>query len=94
MKKTFEDLNIGKFYTRWDDAIYKVIDKGDDWYLTLKYSNNHHVFNPIIHSKDELLEDYNINHLEEIKDDVWYYEDLFNNAKYYSDFTLIENDET
>ena len=53
---TFEDLNIGKFYTRWDDAIYKVIDKGDDWYLTLKYSNNHHVFNPIIHSKDELLD--------------------------------------
>lgn len=67
---TFNELEIGKFYTCGDDATYKVVDKGNDWILTLDYSYNHHVATPwifsinddidIIESWHEETDDYGI----------------------------------
>ena len=89
---TFEDLEIGKFYTTHDDCLFKVVDKGKNWYLVLSYSYNHHVFNPILYPKEEMLEDYNKD-LEEVENDLWYYENLFNNAEYVESFSLCESNE-
>ena len=55
----FEDLEIGHCYTCGDDAIYKVIEKGKDWFITLNYSCNHKVVMPwIFQSTDDIINDW------------------------------------
>ena len=49
-----EDLEIGKYYTRDDDALYKVVAKGIDWVCVLHYSLNHRVCNAEICNEEKL----------------------------------------
>lgn len=53
----FSELEIGHYYSRGDDASYKVVDKGSDWVLVLSYSHNHCVVTPRIFNKTEIDED-------------------------------------
>lgn len=74
----FNNLEIGHCYSRGDDALYKVIDKGSDWVLVLSYSYNHHIANPWIFNAVEINED---NLHEETNE--WEI-DIFNNLEYYN----------
>lgn len=54
---TFNELEIGHCYSRGDDALYKVMDKGTNWVLVLSHSSHHHVATPWIFNSAEINED-------------------------------------
>ncbi len=56
---TIQDLEVGKCYTRWDDAEYLILYKTDKWVAVLHYSDNHRVANLEFWPKEELDKDYN-----------------------------------
>lgn len=56
---TIDELDVGKCYTRWDDAEYLILYKTDKWIAVLHYSDNHKVANLEFWSKEELNKDYN-----------------------------------
>ena len=56
---TIQDLEVGKCYTRWDDAEYLILYKTDKWVAVLHYSDNHRVANREFWPKEELDKDYN-----------------------------------
>lgn len=81
---TNEEIEIGKFYTHGDDSTYKVVDKGEDWILTLCYSCNHRVANPWIFSlNDDIIEGW-----YEDEDDCEY---IFDNLKFH-DFSMLKEE--
>ena len=82
---TFDELEIGRCYSRGDDALYKVVSKGADWILVLSYSYNHHVATPWIFSSREINED----NLHEVIDE--WVTDTFNNLSYVDCDMLKEN---
>ena len=73
---TLEDLEIGKCYSRGDDALYKVVAKGNDWVCILQYSYNHYVCTADILNEEELYMDG----MKEVTED-WEYE-IFNELRY------------
>ena len=79
-----EDLEIGKCYSRGDDALYKVIAKGNGWVCVLHYSYNHKVCVSQICNEEEL-------YLEGMKEvtDNWEYE-IFEELRY-SDYDTLTN---
>ena len=89
---TLEDLQVGKFYERNDDALYYVVAKGKDWFLTITYSYNHKVACPVYHHESFLSEDYN----EDLKEVAEWKEDIckiiMDGLVYSDDFTLTLND--
>lgn len=82
---TFNELEIGHCYSRGDDALYKVVDKGPDWVLVLSYSFNHRVATPWIFNTIDINED----NLHE-ETDEWE-TDIFNNLSYTNYDMLKEN---
>ena len=49
----FEEIEIGECYSSLDDAVYKVLAKGEDWLCLLHYSYNHRVCNPELWKADD-----------------------------------------
>ena len=88
---TLEDIQVGKFYERNDDALYYVVAKGKDWFLAIKYSYNHKVACPIYYHESFLAEDYN----EKLKELADWQEDIckiiMDGLVYSDDFTLTLN---
>ena len=80
---TVNELKIGHCYSRGDDALYKVIDKGTNWVLVLSYSYSHRVASPWIFNSAEINED---NLYEET--DEWVVE-IFNNLDYH-DYDMLK----
>jgi len=74
----FNSLEIGHCYSRGDDALYKVVDKGSGWVLVLSYSFNHHVATPWIFNATEINEDIFLHE----ETDEWE-TDIFNNLEYH-----------
>lgn len=81
----FEDLEVGKCYTRYDDAEYLVIYKTDNWFVALKYSYNHYMLHPLVYTKEWLSEDYN-HDLHEISD--WTLNDYIEEFRYIDEYSL------
>ena len=54
-----EEREIGNCYSRHDDAIYKVIAKGEDWVCFLSCSYNHFACTTEI-TGEEFLSDLNL----------------------------------
>jgi len=56
-----EDLEVGKSYTRYDDAQYLVIfiDPKNRFFVALHYSMNHCIMHPTVYTQEFLDEDYN-----------------------------------
>ena len=79
-----EDLEIGKCYSRGDDALYKVVAKGEGWVCVLHYSHNHYVCTVEICNEDEL-------YMEGMKESTeeWEYE-IFEELRY-SSWNTITN---
>ena len=72
-----EDLEIGKYYTRGDDALYKVVAKGSDWVCVLHYSYNHRVCSSEICNEEELY----MEGMHE-DEDTWYNDSIFDELVY------------
>ena len=83
----FSELEIGHYYSRGDDASYKVVDKGSDWVLVLSYSYNHHVATLWIFNIAEINEDIFLHE----ETDEWE-TDIFNNLKYH-DYNMLKEKE-
>ena len=77
-----EELEVGKCYSRRDDALYKVVAKGDGWVCVLHYSYNHYVCVAEICDEEELY----MEGMEEVTEE-WEYE-IFNELHYTSWNTL------
>lgn len=84
---TKDKIEVGKCYSRGDDAVYKVVAMDNDWVLVLQYSFNHHIVVPWIYTSEEFVED----NLEEINETTehWYY-DIFDELTYIDSQTLKE----
>ena len=82
-----EELQIGKCYSRNDDALYKVVSIGEDWVLALVYSFNHNNCCPWIFTPENFVSDG----LEEIDENLyeWYYQ-IFDSLKYKDYNTLTD----
>ena len=66
-----EDLEIGKYYTRGDDALYKVVAKGSDWVCVLHYSYNHHVCDAEIRNEENLYMDGMYEDIDDWNDEIF-----------------------
>ena len=70
----WDEIEIGECYSSLDDAVYKVLAKGEDWLCVLHYSYNHGVCNPELwKSDDECIVDWQLVE-ERVYDELVYHD--------------------
>ena len=80
-----EDFEIGLIYRKGTSSnLYKCVEVTHNWVLVIEYSDKHNIATCMFWNQEYLDDDFNKD-IEEVTEDVLYYDRIFDNLEIYGD---------